>query len=525
MFTTFQKKWLREHATRLLFLFFLVVGCYILTLNHAFLSDDIAVIQNNPLVGDFSNAFVRPQSALRSLLYAVIYTIVGADPALFRLSNILFHAWSVLLLYAIVSVMGFELVAFFAASIFAVHPLVTESVTWISGGTYAMYGFFFLAAFLLYILARASMKRYLLSIVFFIFAIWTSEKAVVFPLVLVWYEWCFGSLQQRYKKILPYFALAGALAVFYISQVGQRVESLQTNFYQNSGLMNPLHQIPIALSSYLILFIFPASLSFYHSELVFSKVEFFMRCVLVISYFIFLAIAFKKQKFVSFWLGILTITLLPTLTPLPIAWVVAERYAYLGVAALGTVFAWGLAKLVQNESTKYIGYTLFALVILLLIPVTLLRNLDWRNQDFLWLATGKTSPTSPQNHNNLGDYYSRKGDFDQAIIEFKRAIELNPRYGDALHNLGTTYQQKNDLPNAILYYEKAITVNPNLWQSYQAIGYIYFVQNKFSEAEVVLRKALEIAPQEPNIRRNLAIVLVKLKREAEAQKLLEGLSQ
>lgn len=525
MFTTYQKKWLREHATRLFFLFFLVIGCYVMTLQHAFLSDDIAVIENNPLVGDFSHVFVRPQTALRSLLYAVIYSISGAEPALFRLSNIVFHAGSVLLLYAIICLLGFELIAFFAASIFAVHPLVTESVTWISGGTYAQYGFFFLTAFLLYIIARKNVWRYLLSILFFILAMWSSEKAVVFPLALVWYELCFGSLKESYKKLTPYFILAGALGVFYISQVGQRVESLQSNFYQSSGVMNPLYQIPIALSSYLILFMFPVSLSFYHSELVFSKMEFFMRCVLVISYFILVIIAFKKQKFVSFWLGMLTIILLPTLTPLPIAWVVAERYVYLGIAALSVVAAWVLAKLVQHESSKYFGYGLFALVILLLVPATLNRNLDWRNQDFLWLATGKTSPTSPQNHNNLGDYYSRQGNFDQAVIEFKRAIELNPNYGDAYHNLGTTYQHKNDIINAIASYEKAITVNPNLWQSYQAIGYLLFIQNKYSEAEIVLRKALKISPYEPSIRRNLAIVLVKLQKEEEAKEIMQGVAQ
>lgn len=137
----------------------------------------------------------------------------------------------------------------------------------------------------------------------------------------------------------------------------------------------------------------------------------------------------------------------------------------------------------------------------------------------------KNCPNSPQNHNNLGDYYSRHGDFDQAIIHFKRAIELNPQYGDAFHNLGTTYQQKKDIPNAIASYERAIATNPNLWQSYQAIGYLLFIQNKFTEAETVLRKALKIAPQEPNIRRNLAIVLVKLHKEEEAKEIMQGVAQ
>ncbi len=525
MFTVYQKKWLTEHWTRLFFLFFLVIGCYVLTLRHAFLSDDIAVIQNNPFVGDFGYAFERPQTALRSLLYASIYTMTGADPALFRLSNILFHAGSVLLLYAILSTFGYELLAFFAASIFAVHPLVTESVTWISGGTYAQYGFFFFAAFFMYLVSRRSIVRLIMSLFFFVLALWTSEKAAVFPLVLVWYEVCIGSIKNNYKKLAPYFVFAGALALFYVSQIGQRIESLQTNFYQQSGVMNPLYQVPIALSSYLILFFAPLSLTFYHSELVFSKFEFFLRCSLVGVYFVIVAITFKRQKFLAFWLGVFTIVLLPTLTPLPIAWVVAERYVYVGIAALSVVIAWGLVQLVFSESTKYIGYGLFAGIILLLVPRTLARNMDWRNQDVLWLATGKTSPSSPQNHNNLGDYYARKGDFDTAVAEFKRAIELNPGYGDAYHNLANTYHQKKEYDQAIVYYQKALIVNPNLWQSYVGMGFALFNQNKYSEAEQALRQALSIAPQEVSIRKNLAIVLLKLHKDAEAKEIMRPISR
>ena len=92
---------------------------------------------------------------------------------------------------------------------------------------------------------------------------------------------------------------------------------------------------------------------------------------------------------------------------------------------------------------------------------TITRNADWKNQDTLWLATAKTSPSSPQNHNNLGDYYGRQGDLEKAAEEFKTAIKLKPNYGDAYHNLANIYHQMGEDDLAIENYRKALSFNPN----------------------------------------------------------------
>ncbi len=515
--TLYQKKWLHEHIKQIAFLLLLVCICYAPTLGHAFLSDDITVIQNNPHIGDLSDAIARPQSALRSILYFVIYSVSGQVPALYRLSNILFHAGSVILLYAIVCALGLELLAFFAASLFAVHPLVIESVTWISGGTYSQYGFFFLAALFFYIIIRRNKVKYIFSLLFFFLAVWSSEKAAAFPMVLVWYELCFFSIKKHLKQIIPYFVIAGGFVVFYVSQVGQRVASLETNFYQKQELLNPFMQIPIAISTYLSLFFVPLGLSFYHSELFYSGGEFVIRCASLLLFIALIGYCYWKHKFVAFWLGFFLIILSPTLTPLPIAWVVAERYVYLGVAGLCVVVAWMLYKLVKSKQTKYIGYFLFVAILLPLIGITFVRNIDWKDQDALWLATGATSPSSPQNHNNLGDLYARQGDLDTAIIEFAKATELNPNYGDAYHNLANTYQQKKDVKNAIKNYKKAISINPNIWQSRLNLAFLLYGQYKFAEAAEQLKAAYKIVPQEPNVRKGLAVVLLKLGKEEEAK--------
>ncbi len=57
---------------------------------------------------------------------------------------------------------------------------------------------------------------------------------------------------------------------------------------------------------------------------------------------------------------------------------------------------------------------------------TIVRNFDWRTPDSLYIATGRTAPSDPKTHNNLGDVYARRGDLQRAAYEFKLATEINP---------------------------------------------------------------------------------------------------
>ena len=129
----------------------------------------------------------------------------------------------------------------------------------------------------------------------------------------------------------------------------------------------------------------------------------------------------------------------------------------------------------------------------------MVRNIDWKDEDHLWLAAAKASPSSPQNHNNLGDYYARHGDLEKAAEEFKKAIELKPNYGDAYHNLANTYQKMGKIAEAIENYQKALSFNPRLWQSYQNLAALYFEQQDFESARENLEKAIGLNSQEANL--------------------------
>src|SRR3989338_1515497 len=114
----------------LLLLLFLVLITYFNSLNNAFLSDDLAEIVNNPKIGDLWYGIqTHPTGFIRPVIYWLAYTIGGLNPLLFRLSNILFHAGSVVLVFLTLNLLiKSRKIALFSAALFAVHPAIAEGV-------------------------------------------------------------------------------------------------------------------------------------------------------------------------------------------------------------------------------------------------------------------------------------------------------------------------------------------------------------------------------------------------------------
>lgn len=513
------KKWLKQNWKIFAFLALLVLAVYFNSLGNDFLSDDIGAIKDNPEINKVSYFWKPPYFNInpRSLVIFLTNKILGKNPAFFRLSNIFLHLISTWIIYLLISFFLKPPIPLATASIFAVHPILTESVTWISGGPYSFYSFFFLCSFLAYLLAKKDKKIFFISILAFVLSLLSSDKAISLFLVFLLFEVSFGKLRQNWKKLVPYFILNVTLGLIYLGKVGQRITDLQTAHYQEPKIINPLTQIPIAITDYLRLIFWPINLTLYHSEMRFNQGEYFIRLIIFIVFLGIIAFAYKKNRHLVFWLSFFIICLLPTLTPFGISWIVAERYTYLGALGIIVIIALVIQKIGEIVKSQKISLVLLVIIILALSLRTIVRNTDWKNQDTLWLATAKTSPSSPQNHNNLGDLYFRHGNLEKAAEEFKKAIELQPNYGDAYHNLANAYHQmgKDDL--AEKYYLKALSFNPNLWQSYQNLGAIYFQKEEYDLAQQNLKKAIEINPN-PELYLNLGILYLKLDEKEKAKK-------
>jgi protein O-mannosyl-transferase len=513
------KTFFSENINIIIFLFLLVFIAYFNSLGNDFVSDDIAGIKNNPAIRDAGYIFSIPVGIFQRLEYHLINKFFGLNPMMFRIPNILFHFASVVILYAIVNILtSKKSIALIASTIMAVHPILVESVSWISGANYVQFGFFLFFTVFLYILYSDDAKKKYWPLLMFFISVMQLERNLVIPIMLFCYELSQGTLRYKWKKLIPYFAFTFIFILTSLGKIGQRVSDISAvNYQDNSGLYNPFQQIPIAISSYLKLMFWPEKLSLYQTEMSFSRFQFFIMAVI---FMVFLGIVFygwKKNRLVFFWLSFFMIALSPTLTPYKIAWVVAERYVYIGSIGIFIVvamfFNWIFEKAIEKgEFYKRAAYLFFVIIILSLTARTILRNIDWKNEDHLWVATAKVSPSGPNIHNNMGDVYARNGNFEKAAEEFSKSIQINPNYGDAYHNLANTYKAmgKNDL--AIENYNKALSINPNIWQSYQNLAAIYYELGDLQKAEENLKQAIRINSTNPDLQQNLSLIQSSMKK-------------
>jgi tetratricopeptide (TPR) repeat protein len=396
---------------------------------------------------------------------------------------------------------------------------MVESVTWISGGGHSQYSLFAAISLGLYILAGKNRKYYWWSVISFLIALLFSEKAASFPGILLLYQLLFDR-KRPWWELVPFFSLSSIWTYLNLRKVPARLGYLKEEFASGGKPASPWLQVPVAVASYLGLIFWPDKLTLYHSEVMVSPKVFSMMVgvtgLVIVTGLISFWQGLKGKEWakqVCFWLGVFVIGLLPTLLPLGVSWVVAERYVYLGAVGVLVLVAYGSGRLMKKQGWYEAAVVIFTVMVMGLMIRTLVRNNDWRSADNLWLAGARTSPNSPQNNNNLGDYYGRHGDYEKAAYHFLKAAELRPGYADPIHNLGNVYFKQGKIKEAMEAYQLALKLKPKLWLSHQSLAGIYFENGNYAKAIEELEKALAIAPDEQRLLQLLA--QVKAKQAAE----------
>ncbi|MDP2940964.1 MAG: tetratricopeptide repeat protein [Candidatus Omnitrophota bacterium] len=520
------KEWWRDNWGFFTLLAFLVLMAYVNSLPNAFVSDDVTAIRDNPPINEASFFWSPPILSLNALILFLVHKFFGPNPAMYRLVNIFFQLSYSCVAFFLLSLLFRPPVAFFAAGLFAVHPFLSESVAWISGGNYIQFGLFMLVALFFYILSERSRKYYYLSLLSFIVSLLFTERAFIFPLILVGWELAMGKLSVNWRKILPFFFLGGLRVLPSILGINTRFQQLTTEYALKNRFENPLLQIPIAVSVYLQLIFYPTGFTFFHSKTAYTYFEYGWRVAVFISYLGLVAYCyFSRRRLAFFWLSFFIIPLLPTLTPLRVACHIAERYAAPGALGIFVLLALGLAKLSRIKNLRLPVYIFFSLLLAGLSIRTMMRNTDWKDEHTLWAQTLKVSPNSVNAHNNLCASYVQRGELDKAVQEALIAINLMPTYAHPFNNLGTIYVRMGKYQEAKEAYLKAVTFNPYLWQSYRGLGEIAFEQGEYAVARDYFLKVVELLPRDAEMHSNLGIVYLKLNdkdnAKAEFQKALE----
>ena len=392
----------------------------------------------------------------------ICYKIGGGNYRTFHINSIMFHTINSVLVFYFLLLFFKPEASFWGALIFASHPIHTEAVSWISGGNYVYVTTLLLVIFLLY----QRKKLYIFSLVLFGIALTGNWTAVLFPGMIILYDFTYERLKKNWKRWLPFLLITLGYVLFRGGMINDRVALLQITANVR-GFTNPITNMVFSIFRHLKLLLWPMRLSFYHDYIQITPALQTIEIVVLMVIVFISASIYKKAKPIFFAMGIYFLFLLPTYSPVLISWAIAERYLY--IPSIG--FCIVIAYLYDRYACK--AKTVFIVSLVLLTAFysirTIYRNEDWRNEPALYLATVKASPRSPKAHNNLGGVYIRMGNIKKAIREFAIAVWLNPRYYDAYYNLGTTYKKVGDMERAVEYYLKAYQVNPQRKEAREAL--------------------------------------------------------
>jgi len=113
-----------------------------------------------------------------------------------------------------------------------------------------------------------------------------------------------------------------------------------------------------------------------------------------------------------------------------------------------------------------------------------------------WKKALALNPQDPMANNNMGVHWLKRGQLDEAIPYFSKAVELKPDYSDAQNNLGIALVQENRVDEAIPHLEKAEQINPRNTQTYYNLGAAFYMQGKVTNALEEWRAGLHVDPDD-----------------------------
>jgi tetratricopeptide (TPR) repeat protein len=509
---------------------------YLNTLQNQFVFDDIPLVLDNHFVKHiekfpsyfFSSIAKIPYRPLRMITYAIDYQFTGLNPVGYHVSSIVFHVLTTLVLYfTIFALTGKSRVAFFAACLFAVHPVHTDSVAYISGRRDILSTLFYLLGFYCFLKARQKDKSRLLilALAAYLFALASKEMAVTLPAICFLYDLlenlpegesffkrCSTALTQsisRYK--LYYFSFLVPAILFTCYKVLLESPSNKVGYYGGSLYIQIL-TVGKILIYYIKLLFFPINLiadysfnSFPLSTSFFEPTTFLSFCTLCF----LAALSIKllnKNKTMVFALLWFFITLLPVCHIIPHHELLAEHYLYLPSFGFFLLIALVLENTLTFSTWRRSILLVFVFVILLFATRTFYRNFDWKNSYTLWSKTVSTVPNCVRAINNLGiEYYKRK-DYEQAKSMYQRALKIQPAYEKAYYNLGNVYRVEQDFASALAMYQKTAQLNPKNFLNHNNLGNAYAMQGLYEQAAKEYQLALKYKPRYAEAYNNLGNV-------------------
>lgn len=377
--------------------------------------------------------------------------------------------------------------AYFAALLFALHPLNVESVAWITQRK----NLIALVFYLLSLIGFISPGWYWASLAAFVLAMLGKTSAIILPGVLVGVlAWQRRLNRSSAVQLAPFFAAAlvlGLIAWFFAAR------TLSADWPSATALQRMV-AAPAALWFYLEKAIWPAHLSFIYPrwDVRPAAAGWWAPLIAWLAVTILLVRTPRLRPWLYAW-GYFAAALLPALGFVDFYFrrysLVADHYAQfalLGVAASAGA-AWSSLRIrAPRVAIAVGGGALLALGVL-----TWRHAATFRDSETLYRSTLAENPAAAMAHNNLAILLAQRGDRAGAQAEFEAAVRLQPAWAEAHFNLGSLLQQMGKTPAAEAEYRTAIRLQPHYPQAHLALADLLAREGLRRESEAETLRAFE----------------------------------
>jgi tetratricopeptide (TPR) repeat protein len=549
----------------------LTATAYSPALRGGFVWDDRAHILENPHLETFdglARIWSDPRAIAGRQNYPLTFTafwlerhLWGIAPFGYHLVNVLLHAANALLLWRVLGTLGVP-ACWFAAAVFALHPVAVESVAWVSEQKNTLSGFLYLSSLTFYVRSARTLNRsYVLSIAFFALALLAKTITCSLPVVLLLVSWYRSGRLTRadLARSIPFFVLAAWLSAGTAEIERDHVKAIGPEW--DFSFVERTEIASRAFWFYIGKIAWPFGNTFIYPRFKIDGAS-FLGFVLgggaaaVLAALFLLHGRLGRGPFAA--LSFYTVTVAPALGffniyPFRYSFV-ADHFQYL--ACIGTIVLFTSAIMRLASRNGLPAWALSGPLLALLAVLTFLQSRAYAGPVALWEHTLRGNPSAWIAHNNLGNEMRERGDLDRARRHLDKAHELAPNVPEILMSLGllhtrrgdrdaarSSYEQLIELPDgrflghvglgetlaregdwegALSHFENATRLAPNDARSWSGAGEVYLNTGLLVEAVAALRRAVTLEPRNVFSRVNLGLALVRLGRAQEAEEHLRA---
>jgi len=579
--------------TVLILLLFVVLGfgVYSNTFQAPFQFDGVLRIQDNPhvrltkitLKGIGKSAFNENSCRNRpiaNITFALNYYFHKYRVTGYHVVNIVVHILTAMLLYVFTRItllalqsggsrlkpgsialylqpLNASFIAFFSAMIWLVHPVQTQSVTYIVQRMNSMAAMFYILSLFLYVKGRLAQKRtssqaehngrskdtdkeqdindqpktshhylwFVGSFLAWILALGSKEIAVTLPFFVLLYEWYFfQDLSKTWlKRCLKYFlAIVVLLALISLLFLGssplERLQSLgdysENAFTFGERVLTQPRVVIYYLS--LLFYPHPSRLNLDHdfplSHSLTDPITTLLSIGAIVGIIGLACYLAGKERLVSFSILWFFGNLVLESSLIPLA-IIYEHRPYLPSMFVSLMIVTLIHRYVN---LKWLQVGVLCAAVALCSLWTYQRNSVWSDDVALWKDCVEKSPKKASPHHHLGNALLHQGRLDEAVSHFSEALRIEPYVVGTYNCLGNALIRQGRPDEATSVYLQALRLDPKNVKGRCNLAVVYMGQGRLNEAITYFSEALRIKPDAPKVHSNLGVALVRVGRLQEA---------